>query len=102
MALRPAWWHLHSPAKALIWLTATYAFCASWVIGFVVIFVPAGLGVREWSLTAILENTLGLAAGPAALVAVVTRLGIVVAELILLVVGLGLYSADLVARTQGW
>lgn len=47
--------------------------------GFVMIFLPAGLGAREYILTQTLAPTLG--PGPAALIAVVSRVAQVVVEL---------------------
>jgi len=76
------------------WFAATFAFSAAWLIGFLVILAPAGLGVREWTLVALLERAGSLPGWQPPLIAVVTRLGIVVAELILLAVGLNLYAAD--------
>lgn len=68
---------------------AVFAFCASWLVGFAAVFVPAGLGVRELTLAAILQRMTTINAGDASLVAVITRLGIVAAELtFLLIAGL--------------
>jgi glycosyltransferase 2 family protein len=63
----------------------------SWALGFVILFVPAGLGVREWSLSALLVNFAGLESGAAAVVAVVSRVALICAEIIVLLIGLQIY-----------
>jgi uncharacterized membrane protein YbhN (UPF0104 family) len=67
---------------------ATAAFGLAWAIGFLVVFVPAGLGVREWTLSALLVLFAMLQPGQATLLAVVSRLGLIVAEVIVLLIGL--------------
>jgi hypothetical protein len=73
---------------------AVFAFCASWLVGFAAIFVPAGLGVRELTLAALLQQMAGIDGPTASLVAVLTRLGIVAAELLFLLVAGGLALLD--------
>ena len=63
----------------------------AWAAGFLVLFVPAGLGVREWALSALLALLAGVAAGQSHLVAAGCRLLQIVAELIAL--GIGLHGA---------
>jgi hypothetical protein len=60
----------------------------AWAAGFLVLFVPAGLGVREWTLTALLAPLAGIAAGHSHLLAVTCRVLLVLAELIALGFGL--------------
>jgi glycosyltransferase 2 family protein len=55
----------------LSWSTATGAFAASYVTGYVFLFLPAGLGVREFVMIAILAPTIG--PGRAAALAAVSR-----------------------------
>ncbi|HUW11557.1 MAG TPA: DUF2079 domain-containing protein, partial [Anaerolineae bacterium] len=55
-------------------------FTASYVIGFLSLLTPSGLGVREGVMTLLLATT--LSAGVAAVVAIVARLWMVVGELI--------------------
>jgi hypothetical protein len=66
---------------------STLAFAAAWLVGFLVIILPAGLGLRESALTALLMMFFGLAQPAAALVAVFTRAYILVAELAYVVWG---------------
>jgi hypothetical protein len=70
------------------WLAASAAFALAWAIGFLVVFVPAGLGVREWTLGALLIAFATLQPGQATLLAIISRLGLIVAELIVLLIGL--------------
>lgn len=62
-----------SPVAASIsWLEAAMFFALSWSVGFVVIFVPAGFGVRESALTLLLSSILPL--GEAVSIALLSRL----------------------------
>lgn len=74
--------------------SAVFAFCASWLVGFAAILVPAGLGVRELTLSALLQRMTAIPGGEASLVAVITRLGIVAAELIFLLFAATLMGFD--------
>lgn len=56
------------------------AFAAAYVLGYVMIFAPAGIGVREGFLVAFLEPATG--AGPAAALAILARLWMTVVELL--------------------
>lgn len=67
---------------------ATAAFAWAWAIGFLIVFVPAGLGVREWTLGALLGAFAMIPPGQATLIALVSRLGLIVAELLVLAIGL--------------
>jgi uncharacterized membrane protein YbhN (UPF0104 family) len=60
--------------------TIVFAGIVSWVAGFLVIFVPSGLGVREATFTAIAATS--LSPEIAATVAIVSRLAFVVGDLI--------------------
>jgi glycosyltransferase 2 family protein len=60
----------------------------AWAIGFLVFFVPAGLGVRETVLAALLVHFTTLSPTIATALALLSRLGIVIAELLLLLMGL--------------
>jgi uncharacterized membrane protein YbhN (UPF0104 family) len=74
---------------------ATGASALSWAIGFLILFVPAGLGVREWSLGTLLVTFAALPSGEATLLAVVSRAGLVAAEVLVLLIGL---NTQLLAR----
>jgi len=56
------------------------AFAAAYVLGYLMVFAPAGLGVREGFLVAFLEPAAG--AGPAAALAVAARFWMTLVELI--------------------
>jgi uncharacterized membrane protein YbhN (UPF0104 family) len=60
---------------------AVGAFAFAWCVGFLVVFAPAGAGVREAVLTLALAPA--LAAGPALVVALVSRALMTVADLVL-------------------
>ncbi len=97
-ALYSLFWLLHgavilllarSLGGALDYAAATAAYGLAWAAGFLVLFAPAGLGVRESALATLLLRA-GLEAHLVNIVAVVGRLAIVVAELILVVLGAAL------------
>jgi hypothetical protein len=69
-------------------LGATFVFSLSWLAGFVVVFVPAGLGVRELALSSLLSSQSVALAGAAGALAVGSRGLMYLAELLWLCVGL--------------
>jgi hypothetical protein len=94
-----AFWGLHGAALAMVarglcitqpvpLAAATASMALAWASGFVVLFVPAGLGIREWALSALLVSTTALSSDQASLLAVTARLVLILAELALLLVGL--------------
>ncbi len=58
-----------------------YAFCLSWLGGFLAVLIPNGLGVRETVLNALLESQLGFAASAAVVISVASRVLLFLAEL---------------------
>lgn len=72
-------------------LGAIFSSSLSWLLGFVVIIVPTGIGVRELTLSTLLSIHSDLLPWQANLVAIISRLAIILAELGWLVVGLGIY-----------
>ena len=68
-------------------LLATGGFAFAWCVGFLVVFAPAGAGVRDVVLVAILSPTLGV--GNATAVALVSRVLLTVADLITAAVAAG-------------
>lgn len=79
----------HSLGEAPPFGSATAAFSLAWAAGFLVIFVPSGLGVREGALASLLVGA-GLPPTLANTVAVAGRLAIVAAELALVACGAAL------------
>lgn len=71
-------------------LTLVFAGIISWVAGFLVIFVPSGLGVREAAF--VLITSASMTSSTAATVAIVSRLVFVLADLI------GAFAATLVRK----
>lgn len=70
-----------------IW-TATLVYCAAWLGGFLVLFVPAGMGVREVLLRILLVQVLGISGEQALLIAMSSRFLSLLSEGVWLVVGL--------------
>jgi len=70
---------------------AVFVASLSWVIGFVIVFVPAGLGVRELATSTLLAQYLAFPSWQADLVPVLSRAGLIIAELVWLLVGLALF-----------
>lgn len=86
-----AWGVAHTWMLAGIGLDAPYwavtgAYSLAWVLGYVVLVLPAGLGVREGALQFLMAPF--LVAGGAALFALVSRTAIVLAEALAGLVGL--------------
>lgn len=84
-----------SPGPALT--PAVGGFLAAWVLGFVVVIAPAGLGVREYVLVLALAPQLGDSAASALTLAVVSRLLLTVADIAMAAVA----AATVAARRAG-
>jgi len=63
---------------SLSWLEASAIFALAWCAGFVVVFVPAGIGVRESALALLLANIMPV--GAALSLALLARVAWIVAE----------------------
>lgn len=76
--------------NGLMWnfLDATFVYAAAWLIGFVIVFVPAGLGIREVALASFLVAQTGMPLEYASAVAVAMRFLTLLAELFALIVGM--------------
>jgi len=85
-------WPLSDAADWKVLLQATGAFALAWAAGFVVVFAPAGLGVREL----VLKLTMGsvLLSADATAVAVLSRTSIVIADLVLGLAGIAVVSLN--------
>lgn len=67
------------PSLDLNWTTATGAFAASYVVGYLALVVPGGIGVREGILVLLLQGPLGL--GPAVAIAAASRITLTINEI---------------------
>jgi len=77
---------------------ATFIFSLSWLIGFAVIVVPSGLGVRELTLHNLLVSQLALFPEAASIVAVVSRLLFFLVEVMWLFIGITLLQIERLAN----
>jgi uncharacterized membrane protein YbhN (UPF0104 family) len=68
-------------------LVSVGGFAFAWCVGFIIIFAPAGAGVREVILVALLGSVLGTNAGAATAVALVSRILMTLGDLISAAVG---------------
>lgn len=84
-------WPLTDDPSITTFVQATGAFALAWAAGFVVIFAPAGLGVRELVLTLTLASM--LSSEDATALAVLSRTSIVIADLALGIYGLAVIGA---------
>jgi len=66
-------------------LDVTFAFMVAWLVGFVVFFVPSGLGFRELALSNLLVTWLGVTPDLASAASVVIRFSLLLAEFLCLV-----------------
>ncbi|MDX1494547.1 MAG: lysylphosphatidylglycerol synthase transmembrane domain-containing protein [Longimicrobiales bacterium] len=74
------WILVESLGLSVTVLPTASAFAAAYVLGYVMVFAPAGLGVREGFLVALMAPQIG--AGPAGAVAIIARLWTTVIEVI--------------------
>ncbi len=77
-------------------LLATGAFAVAWVVGFLIVFVPAGAGAREAALVLVLGPSIGN--GNALALALVSRVLLIAGDL--LTVGVAVVSARIYARRR--
>jgi len=71
-------------------LTSSAVFSIAWLTGFLALLLPAGLGLRELTLSKLMVIYLGLLEGPAALVSIISRLLMAGGELFWLAINLTL------------
>lgn len=86
-------WSVFDPAQVVHWTLNEFWVAASsynlaWFVGFIVLFVPAGLGLRETVLTGLIETRLKQAAGMASVVSILFRVVLALGEAFWAVVAL--------------
>jgi len=69
-------------------ITATFAFTVAWFFGFVIFFIPSGIGIRENILALLISGFFGLNPGQSAFIAIVFRLIIFLSEAFYALVGM--------------
>lgn len=79
-------------------LAATFSFTVAWLAGFLLVFVPAGLGVRELTLSSLLVFNLGLLTGTASTIALIVRAFVLLAEVVFVIVGIAANPKDRAQR----
>lgn len=77
------------------WWKATFVYTAAWLVGFMIIFVPAGIGVRELVLQKLLVNLFEVTSEQALAISVVSRLVILSAEGLWLIIGIFIKNRSL-------
>jgi hypothetical protein len=85
---------LDSPLSSSNIFTFVANYSIAWLIGFVAFFLPAGLGLREVTLSTLLALSLGLSGGKASLLAVLFRVIVTLAEILWVVISLVLRQRD--------
>jgi glycosyltransferase 2 family protein len=80
------------PFPAARWFEAAFSISLSWILGFVALLVPAGVGVRELALANLLSRSSGIFLWQGIWIAVISRLLAIFAELIWVAVGVLLYA----------
>lgn len=68
--------------------THTILFGIAWLIGFLILFVPSGLGIREQAYVVLLTSNIGIGGDIASLLSVVSRGFIMASEFVWLIIGL--------------
>ncbi len=79
-----------APGSGIDLRVSALAASASWAVGFLILFVPSGIGVREAVMSAVLVQAAGLPVAMGGLVAVISRLAMVLAELAWVLAGFAL------------
>jgi uncharacterized membrane protein YbhN (UPF0104 family) len=80
-----------APDASSAFALATGAFALSWLVGFLVVIAPAGIGAREAALVATLST---VATGPQALaVALLSRFAMSIADAVGLLIGMALRAS---------
>jgi glycosyltransferase 2 family protein len=64
------------------WMTFSSVYAIAWLVGFLILFAPAGLGFREIALTSLLSSQLGISLGIGSALAVLFRLIMLLSEII--------------------
>lgn len=77
-----------APAHQIPVSDAIGIFATAWIAGFLMFIVPSGLGVREWTLTAMLQQFAGMDIDTASVIAVLSRLMSLFGELSLVTFGI--------------
>ncbi len=85
-----------SPTASLDLVGAIYATSLSWLLGFVCIFVPAGIGVREMALSSLLVARFSFLSGTASLIAVSFRFLLILSETEWIIIAL------ILSGQKGW
>ena len=66
----------------------TFIFSMAWLIGFIIFFIPSGIGIREQIMVYLITNTQMIASSYAALISILMRVSMLLGEMIFLVMGL--------------
>lgn len=69
-------------------ISSTFTFSVSWIIGFIIIFVPSGIGIRENAISYFLTKFYDVNFSQANFISILFRLNILLAELFYILVGL--------------
>lgn len=87
-------WSISQPTQVLYWSLDEYWKAASsynlaWFVGFIILFVPAGLGLRETVLTGLIQKRMNQAAGMASIVSILFRVILALGEAFWALIALG-------------
>jgi hypothetical protein len=69
-----------------LWVLLTMDFSLAWLIGFIVVFIPSGLGLREFVLSSLLVSQFHLAVEVARGISLTMRLATTLAEIMCIVI----------------
>jgi len=69
-------------------ITYTFVFSLAWLIGFIILFIPSGLGIREQSMVFLLMNTQTIGLSSAIIISVWMRGLMLISELAYVAIGL--------------
>ena len=83
-----------------LFTASTFAISLAWSVGFLILFVPGGMGIREWILAGLLGITWGFSTGEAAAASVIVRLVVSTGEIIWIMIGILLRTSNRSRRKE--
>lgn len=93
LSLVMAIWSFADPPVGNFWSISnlwqiTAGYCLAWFIGFIIVIIPSGIGLRELALTKITTDKLLINSGTASIISVVFRILLALGELFWLLVAI--------------
>jgi hypothetical protein len=72
---------------------STFTFCISWIIGFIIVIIPSGIGIRENAISYFISYHIPLALAQANFIAILFRLIIILGEIFYILLGIIFFNS---------